>query len=177
MTSKLKFQTEDLRKQKELTEAIINTTPIAILMTDTTGKINFANTNAQNLFKLTKKELLNRYIDGNIWNILDVNGEKLYNENMIINMIKRSYETVKNVKYSMETGEKYRILVSINASPIFDVKGEFVGIVFSIDDITQKQLMQEQIDRYKQNISSDEKIKTAGVLNSSLDQFNLNCNA
>ena len=33
-------------------------------MTDTTGKINFANTNAQNLFKLTKKDILNRYIDG-----------------------------------------------------------------------------------------------------------------
>ncbi len=173
MTSKLKFQTEDLRKQKELTEAIINTTPIAILMTDTTGKINFANTNAQILFKLTKKELLNRYIDGNIWNILDTNGEKLYNENMIINMIKKSYETVKDIKYSMETGEKYRILVSINASPIFDVKGEFVGIVFSIDDITQKQSMQEQIDRYKQNSSTNEKIKASGVLNSSLDQFNL----
>ncbi|MBD3831540.1 MAG: PAS domain S-box protein, partial [Arcobacter sp.] len=180
MTSKLKFQTEDLRKQKELTEAIINTTPIAIIMTDTTGKINFANTNAQNLFKLSKKELLNRYIDGSSWNILDINGEKLYDENMIVNMIKRSYETVKNIKYSMETGENYRILVSMNGSPIFDIKGEFVGIVFSLEDITQKHLMQEEINKYKQNSSigekieqSLEKIKASGLLNSSIDQFNI----
>jgi PAS domain S-box-containing protein len=180
MTSKLKFQTEDLRKQKELTEAIINTTPVAIIMTDTTGKITFANTNAQNLFRLNKKELKNRYINESSWNILDVNGDKLLEENMIVNIIKKTYETAKNIKYSMETGEKYRILVSINGSPIFDIKGDFVGIVFSIDDITQKQLMQEEINKYKENSSigerieqSFEKIKVSGILNSSVDQFNL----
>lgn len=180
MTSKLKFQTEDLRKQKELTEAIINTTPIAIIMTDTTGKINFANTNAQNLFKLTKKDILNRYIDGAYWNILDINGVEIESQHLIVDIIKRTYETVKDIKYSMETGEKYRILVSVSGSPIFDVKGEFVGIVFSLEDITQKHLMQEQINKYKDNDSigekieqSFEKIKAAGILNSSVDQFNL----
>ena len=180
MTSKLKFQTEDLRKQKELTEAIINTTPIAIIMTDTTGKINFANTNAQNLFKLTKKDILNRYIDGAYWNILDINGVEIESQHLIVDIIKRTYETVKDIKYSMETGEKYRILVSVSGSPIFDVKGEFVGIVFSLEDITQKHLMQEQISKYKDNDSigekieqSFEKIKAAGILNSSVDQFNL----
>ena len=180
MTSKLKFQTEDLRKQKELTEAIINTTPIAIIMTDTTGKINFANTNAQNLFKLTKKDILNRYIDGAYWNILDINGVEIESQHLIVDIIKRTYETVKDIKYSMETGEKYRILVSVSGSPIFNVKGDFVGIVFSLEDITQKHLMQEQISKYKDNDSigekieqSFEKIKAAGILNSSVDQFNL----
>ena len=180
ITQKLKYQTEDLRKQKELTEAIINTTPIAIIMTDTVGKINFANTNAQNLFKLTKKELLNRYIDGSSWNLLDVNAQELHSEHMIVDMIKKSYETVRNMKYSMETGERYRILVSINGSPIFDVKGNFVGIVFSLEDITQKHLMQEQINNFKDNSSigekieqSFEKIKASGVFNSSVEQFNL----
>lgn len=95
-------------------------------------------------------------------------------------MIKRSYETVKNIKYSMETGENYRILVSMNGSPIFEIKGEFVGIVFSLEDITQKHLMQEEINKYKQNSSigekieqSLEKIKASGLLNSSIDQFNI----
>jgi two-component system CheB/CheR fusion protein len=180
ITSKLKFQSESLRKQKELTEAIINTTPIAIIMTDTTGKINFANTNAQNLFKLSKKELLNRYIDGSSWSILDINGQEINNENLIVNIIKRSYETVKDIKYSMETGEKYKILVSISGSPIFDVKGEFVGIVFSLEDITQKHLMQEEINRYKNDTllsekieESFQKIKVLGESDSLNNQFNL----
>jgi two-component system CheB/CheR fusion protein len=180
MTLKLKFQTEDLRKQKELTEAIINTTPVAIIMTDTAGKINFANTNAQNLFRLNKKELTSKYINESFWNILDINGEKILEENMIVNIIKKTYETARNIKYSMETGEKYRILVSINGSPVFDIKGDFVGIVFSIDDITQKHFMQEEINKYKESNSigerieqSFEKIKASGILNSSIEQFNL----
>jgi two-component system, chemotaxis family, CheB/CheR fusion protein len=182
LTKKLRFQTDDLRKQKDLTEAIINTTPVAIIMTDTTGKINFANTNAQNLFKLSKKELLERYIDGQEWNILDVNGSSLSKHEIPINIIKKSFESVKNSAFSIETGEKYRILVSLSGSPIFDVKGDFVGIVFSIEDITQRQMLQDQIKKYEDTSNMDigqkieqsfAKIKTSSLLNSSMEQFNL----
>ena len=184
ITQKLKYQTEDLRKQKEITEAIINSTPISIVMSDTTGKITFVNTNAQNLFKLSKKELLNRYIDGASWNILDMNLEAVTSNNSIVNLVKKSYEVIKNIKYSIETGEKYRIFISMNASPIFDVKGDFVGIVFSIEDISQKQILEEEINKYKKFQSQEnligekieqsfEKIKASNLLNSYGEDFNL----
>ena len=185
ITQKLKFQTEDLRKQKELTEAVINTTPISIVMTDTTGKINFANENAQTLFKLTKKELLNRYIDEMSWHITNLDGVEILKDDFIVERIKKNYETVRNMKFYIETGERYRILVLVSGSPIFDNKGDFVGIVFCFEDITQKQLLEDEIVNLKKNSSNDinfidkkieqsfEKIKTAGILNYSLEQFNL----
>ncbi len=182
LTKKLRFQTDDLRKQKELTEAIINTTPVAIIMTDTTGKINFANTNAQNLFKLPKKELLERYIDGSEWNILDINGDVLLRHDIPINIIKKSFGSVKNLAFSLETGEKYRILISLNGSPIFDIKGDFVGVVFSMEDITQKQMLQEQVKKYEESSGMDigqtieqsfKKIKHSALQTSSSSQLNL----
>lgn len=182
LTKKLRFQTDDLRKQKDLTEIIINTTPVAIIMTDTTGKINFANINAQNLFKLTKKEILERYIDGTEWNILDINGDVISKHELPINIIKKSFESVRNIAFSLETGEKYRILISLSGSPLFDIKGDFVGIVFSIEDITQRQMLQEQIKKYEDTSGMDigqkieqsfARIKTSTLLNSSMEQFNL----
>jgi len=182
LTKKLRFQTDDLRKQKELTEAIINTTPVAIIMTDTKGKINYTNLNAQSLLKMAKKELLEHYIDGPEWKMFDINGEALTKQDMPITIIKKSFESVKNLAFSLETGEKYRILVSLNGSPLFDIKGDFVGIVFSLEDITQKHILQEQIKKYEdsnlleigQKIeASFEKIKNTTLQNSSLAQFNL----
>jgi len=182
LTKKLRFQTDDLRKQKDLTEAIINTTPVAIIMTDTTGKINFANTNAQHLFKLAKKELLERFIDGTEWNILDINGDALLKHDIPINIIKKSFESVRNAAFSLETGDRHRILVSLNGSPIFDIKGDFVGIVFSIEDITQKQMLQQQIKKFEESLDIDigqkieesfAKIKTSSLLSSSMEQFHL----
>ncbi len=179
ITSKLKLQTEDLRKQKELTEAIINSTPISIIMTDITGKINFVNENAQYLFKLSKKEFLNRYIDGKYWNITDINNNQIEMGESILDTIKKTFETVKNIKYYMETGEKYKILVLVSGSPIFDIKGNFVGIVFSLEDITKHQELEKEVEKYKQNENhsligrkieeSIEKMK----ISSSNDQFNL----
>lgn len=183
LMQKLKNQSDDLRKQKELTEAIINSTPISIIMTDTMGKINFANDNAQYLFKLSKKELFNRYIDGEYWNILDIHKCEIHRSDSIVAQIKQRFETIKNVKYFMETGEKYQILVSVSGSPIFDVKGNFVGIVFSLEDITKQQQLEYENNKYK-NVENNslinrkieesfEKIKNINLIHSSNDKFNL----
>jgi len=182
LAEKLRFQTDGLRKQKELTEAIINTTPVAIIMTDTSGKISFSNINAQNLFKHSKKNLLERYFDVQSWQIKDIHGEQIAKEDMPINIIKKSFESLRNYHVSLENGEHYRILVSLNGSPLFDAKGDFIGIVFSLEDITQKQIMQDQLKYYedKQTIdigqtieASLKKIKTTSLENSYKAQFNL----
>jgi len=89
---------------------------------------------------------------------------------------------VRNVAFSLETGEKYRILVSLSGSPLFDIKGDFVGIVFSIEDITQRQMLQDQVKKYEDSSGMDiaqkieqsfAKIKTSSLMSSSMEQFNL----
>ena len=148
-------------------------------MTDITGKINFVNQNAQYLFKLSKKEFLNRYINGKNWNITDINNDPIEIGESILDTIKKTFETVKNVKYYMETGEKYKILVLVSGSPIFDVKGNFVGVVFSLEDITKHQELEDEVEKYKQNENGNligqkieesiEKMK----ISTSNEQFNL----
>lgn len=176
LTVKLQFQTEDLRKQKELTETIINTTPVAIVMTDTTGRINFANTNAQNLFRLNKKDLLNRSIDSSLWDIKDLNQEPFDKDLLPLKLIKKSFESVRNIQYSIQTGESFRVVISVNGSPLFDKKGDFIGAVFSIEDITRTQIMQDQIKKYEETSHiglPNQRFKKSSKTVSSIDeQFN-----
>ncbi len=174
LTKKLRFQADDLRRQKDITEAIINATPVAIVMTDTTGQINYANSDAQNLFKISKKEFLERMIDDEVWNIRDIHGNEVSKNEMPLHVIKKSFESINNVNFSLETGEKYRILVSFNGAPLFDVKGDFIGMVFSVQDMTQRQMLQDQVVKYEEetHLVIEQKIERAFTKLQSSTRFN-----
>jgi PAS domain S-box-containing protein len=155
LTQRLQAQTEDLRRQKELTEAIIETTPVAIIKTNTQGKIDFANTNAQNIFKLSKKDLLSRSIDAEVWKIKNEKGKAINPENLPLQMIQKSFETVHNVVYWVQNGEQNKICLNVSGAPVFDNRGEFVGAVFSIEDITKYKMIEEQLSKYQSKNSQD----------------------
>ena len=55
LMEKINSNTEDLRREKELEEAILETTPIAVTVVDTQGDITYANTRAEKLLCLSKK--------------------------------------------------------------------------------------------------------------------------
>jgi len=167
LTQRLQMQTEDLRRQKELTEAIIETTPVAIVKTDTQGKIDFANTNAQNIFKLSKKDLLSRSIDAEAWKIKNEKGKAIKPENLPLQMIQKSFETVHNVVYWVQNGEQNRICLNVSGAPVFDNRGEFVGAVFSIEDITKHKMIEEQLNKYKNKNSQE--LET--IVSKSLEQM------
>lgn len=143
LTQKLMTQSESLRKQKEISEGIINTTPIAITMVDIDGKITFANTNALNLFKITKQQIINRSYDSEKWRITALDGSFFPPEQLPFSRIRQTFEPVHNVRHALHDGEDKSIFVSVSGAPLFDAKGSFVGAVFSIQNISDS----EQIDR------------------------------
>lgn len=151
LTSKLMSQSENLRKQKEITEGIINTTPTAITMVDETGQLTFANTNALTLFKLTKNEIIHRTYDSEKWSITDLDGSPFPPEKLPFSRIKRTYESVYNIQHTIKTGEGLNILISVSGAPLFDAQGSFVGAVFNIQDITSLRDMQQTIASYEQD--------------------------
>lgn len=148
LTQKLMTQSEGLRRQKELTEGIINTTPTAITLVDEQGQITFANTNALVLFKLSKQQILNRMYDSNKWKITSLNGTAFPQEALPFNRIKRTFEPVYNIVHALYNGEDTRIIISVSGAPLFDTQGAFVGAVFSIQDMTELTALQESMDGY-----------------------------
>lgn len=148
-THKLITQSEILRKQKEITEGIINTTPTAITMVDADGLLTFANTNALSLFKLSKSEILNRSYDASNWVITTADGSVFPPEQLPFARIKRTFESVHSIVHALQTGDDHRIIVSISGAPLFDAQGAFIGAVFSIQDITTLRAMQDSIKAYE----------------------------
>lgn len=170
LTQKLMTQSEGIRRQKELTEGIINTTPTAITLVDEHGQITFANTNALVLFKLSKQQILNRMYDSHKWQITALNGTPFPQEALPFIRIKRTFEPVYNIVHALFNGENARIVVSVSGAPLFDTQGAFVGAVFSIQDITELTALQESMDEYRNTLSQTERVLDKSI-SKSLDKL------
>ena len=169
LSGRLREQTSEYRKQKEITEGILDTAPIAIVMTDDVGNIVFANTVAERLFGLTKKQIMARSYDASVWKIKGFQGEDISSEQLPFGMIKKTYEPVFGLKHTIEVQENV-LFLSINGAPLFDVEGRFYGAVFSLVDLTEVQRLKTDIQKYE-SVQEEKQKSLDSKLIESLDEL------
>ena len=131
-------RTENFRKQKEITEAIINTAPIAIYMVDKDGNITFANNFSLELFDMTKKDIIQKAYNDKQWKIETFNGEEIADNDLPFSIIKKTYDPIYNVEHTMLI-DKQKVYLSVSGAPLFDGEGKFMGAVFCMENLTFKQ--------------------------------------
>jgi PAS domain S-box-containing protein len=165
LMEKFNEKTKDLQNQRDLTEAIIDTAPIAITMVDKEGKIKFANSFALTLFGITKDESLKLHYDSTNWKIASFEGNAMPKEELPFSLIKKTYEAVYNILHTVEIKEK-KLYLSVSGAPIFDPLGMFEGAVFCIENLTNQQAQKDDIDFYKKTLE-DKRYAT----NSNRDKF------
>jgi two-component system, chemotaxis family, CheB/CheR fusion protein len=141
----------DLRNQRDLTEAIIDTAPVAIMMVNKDGLITFANTFALELYKIPKDELLNKRYNAREWKIERFDGNLISDEELPFSIIKKTYESVYDILHTIEVNGK-KAYLSINGAPVFDPQGGFEGAVFCINDISDNESLKEDVTFYKNSL-------------------------
>jgi two-component system CheB/CheR fusion protein len=132
-------RTENFRKQKEITEAIINTAPIPISMVDKSGHLTFANKFALELFNMTKKDINQNSYNEKQWKIETFSGDKIADSDLPFPIIQKTYEPVYGIEHTMTINEQ-KIYLSVSGAPLFDGEGKFMGAVFCMEDFSAKQL-------------------------------------
>lgn len=155
LTDKLKIKTEDFRKQKEISEAIINTVPVAILFVDDKSLITYINSNAKRLLDIENKIILNKSFDSKNWNFSNFKGEKIDDEELPFSIIKKTFEKISNYHLMVEINE-IKLYLNLNGAPLFDSEGKFMGAVFSLDDLTQNIQNEKIVKDYENRIKKGE---------------------
>ena len=153
LTEKLSDKTEEYRKQKELTEGILHTAPIAITMVDVNGNITFANNYASELFDIPKHEITSRKYNSQEWKFSHFSGEDFPKEQLPFSIIQRTYEPVYNIQHTIENDNK-KLYLSISGTPQFDFEGKFLGAVFCIQDLTESLNLKNDVSYYKDSLNA-----------------------
>jgi len=127
-----------LRNSEAKLRRVMETSPVGITIVDRDGQITFANEQAQQIFGLTRDSIVQRTYNASEWRITDYEGNPFPNEQLPFQQVLATGKPVFNVRHAIESPGDRRMLLSINAAPIFDDDNNLDAIVAAITDVTQQ---------------------------------------
>jgi PAS domain S-box-containing protein len=144
---------QKLKKEQDLLQRIMETSPSGIVWVNKEGRLTFANSRAQEVLRLERDELQNRYYNDKKWKITDLEGNNFPNSQLPFHIVSKTLEPVYNVKHAIQSLEGELISLEINASPLFDEDNNFDGMVATVRDIS------EELERKRKLRESEKKYR------------------
>ena len=149
-----KYTEENLRRERDILGRITDTSPVGIAVVNKVGHIIFANPQAEKILGLTKDEITQRMYNAPSWKITDYDGNPFPDDELPLQKVKNTRESVFDVRHAIQWPNGQKRYLSINASPIFDENKNFDGMVATIEDITEKWMIEQKLRE------SEEKYRT-----------------
>jgi PAS domain S-box-containing protein len=159
---------EALRRERDVMDRVMETSPAGILALSRDRKINFANAHGAHVLGTTAGEIRGRSLDSAAWNITTYDGQPLPREERPFFHAQSSGEVAYGMQIAIQPGHK-RILLSVNAAPLVNAAGEFDGAVVSVEDVTERRRVEEELLRYREHLQELVDQRTAELVGA-LDQ-------
>ncbi len=141
---------EALRAERDLRERILDTSPVGIAFIDKNGQITFANRRAEETLGLSKDEITQLQYNAPRWRITDFDGRDFPDDRLPFRQVMSTRRPVNDIQHAIQWPDGKRVLLSINASPLFDASGELRGMVAGLDDITERKRAEEALRKNEQ---------------------------
>ena len=136
---------EALRRERDLLSRIMEASPVGITIVDREGQITFANAQAERVLGLTRDELTQRTYNAPAWQITDYEGRPFPDEELPFRRVMATGQPVYGVRHAIEWPDGRRVLLDINAAPLFDTSGQVDGMVAVVADVTEQVRVQEAL--------------------------------
>ena len=148
-----KHAEENLRRDRDLISRIMETSPVGIVVADQTGKITFANHRAEEVLGLARDAVARGTCSVLDWRTTDPEGHPLPGQTQPLKKVLESGQPVQDVHHAIDRSDSHRTLLSTNATPLFDAAGKIDGMVITVEDITERLMLEAQL-RQSQKMES-----------------------
>jgi PAS domain S-box-containing protein len=148
-----KHAEENLRRDRDLISRIMETSPVGIVVAKQTGIITFANHRAEEVLSLAKDAVARGNCSVLDWKTTDPEGHPLPGQTQPLKKVLESGQPVQDVHHAIERPDGQRTLLSTNATPLFDITGKIDGMVITVEDITDRLMLEAQL-RQSQKMES-----------------------
>ena len=107
-------------------------------MVNKKGAITFANDRAEDVLGLKKDRITQRSYNDPEWKITDFEGNFYPDEKLPFAQVMKTRKPVFDLRHAIQWPNGKRVLLSINATPFFDTKGNLDGMVATVENITKR---------------------------------------
>lgn len=129
---------EELERSKELLELILENTTVGTTMVNSAGHLVYANKQAEIIFGITKKQILDRSYNAADWEIADEKGNPIPDNELPFSIVKANEKSIHNYKLSVKLPGNNRSLISIDGTPVNGSDGRFIGAVFTMRKVNNE---------------------------------------
>ncbi len=136
---------EALRQSEDRLQRIFDTAADAIIIADRDGQISFANEAAARIFGLFREEITARTIHDKAWKYSALDGGDFDPSENPFSRVRATGEPIYEAEFGLANSEGDRLIVSVNAAPLLDARGNFSGMVASFADVTERRTLQERL--------------------------------
>jgi len=134
-----------LRRDGDLLNRIMETSPAGILMVNRQGLISYANPRAESILGLGRSELLNSPFGDPAWSITDAEGAPASEEKLPFQKVMATGQPLYDTRYAIRPPGRGKVHLSVNAAPLFDRSGKPEAVVFALEDITSEVKSEERL--------------------------------
>ena len=117
-----------MKAERDFIERLMETSPAGITRVDNHGSVVYANRRAEEIFGFQLSENSRRKYNDPDWKITAIDGTPFPMEDLPYNIVKETGEPVFGVQHGISWPNGRRVMLSINAAPLFDSSGIFEGM-------------------------------------------------
>ena len=137
---------EQLRRERDQTEQLLKTTPVAISVRDGEGNVLVANQRTQDLLELSEETLRGDPTTTDAVDLYDADGEPVTTEDLPQMAVLETGEPVYNEELVVEKSTGERRWLSVNVAPVFDPDDELERIITAGEDVTELKERERELE-------------------------------
>lgn len=143
-----------LRAERDLLNAILDTSVQAITVLNPDGQIIFANQQVAHVLGISQDMATGRGYNAPEWRHTDLDGGPWPDERQPFRVVMRTGSPVYDVQHAIEWPDGRRKILSINGVPLKDAEGRITSAVFAVTDITEHKRAEELMHKNEEQLRS-----------------------
>jgi PAS domain S-box-containing protein len=150
-------------RQRHRLDQILKTVPGCVVQLDADGRFVFANERAEEVLGLETDELTDRAYNDPEWDIRDLNGDPMPDEELPFRRVRDTGEAVYGIKHTIQWPDGRRKTLLVSGAPLFDDDGDVDSVVCSLTDITDQRARERELSRTQRRLELALKTTNTGV--------------